>query len=526
MVEEHDDDDYGGHDDGDYVRMGSHRKNEHHFPHQMNQYLSISLLLLRCLDQAVHTYFLRKQVNPNPNFHFLQNPNRSPHLLDNKKPNCSATSPMATKQESQMTDEAPTGIIFSKPTYSTKKNDYRILDDLRNGAMAVVYRALCIPKNEHVAIKIIDGDFIEKNLDVLPVASGNILIPDHPNFLKHHCNITVGNKLWIEIIAPILYGVLPAMQLYIAKDLFIRASSLGTFFWTRRGIKARGKGSPCLDPGARSGPQTTELLCDVSGTLSTLFPVISPPYWVAPVAVRGKFSDKADVYSFGIVAMEVFLGRPPVLVFPESNYLGKKIAKRFQYSDHFRNSKASMKKCPDELWDLINDCLCRDPMERPNSTTLLSHPFFEMKGSGIEYLAKNLNEGLPDVKERFRMMKPFPFSSNSGDESSMQRPILGWKLSSERCELDPIFSAESVLMETTMMGLRGSVNVGNVTFVNIGEKIAKIIQRTMESETERAVAELVKEMKIEELMETEETEAVEEFAMELQKEDEKGKKKN
>jgi len=107
--------------------------------------------------------------------------------------------------------------------------------------------------------------------------------------------------------------------------------------------------------------------------------VAGTPYWMIPEP-EVIYSEKADIWSFGITALELAHGRPPL-----SN--GPKNEKHKKFSEAFR--------------DMVASCLHQDPSKRPSAEELSKHSFFK-NCMDSDFLVKNVLQGLPSVEERFK----------------------------------------------------------------------------------------------------------------------------
>ncbi|XP_057783470.1 serine/threonine-protein kinase BLUS1 [Salvia miltiorrhiza] len=365
--------------------------------------------------------------------------------------------------------------------YPLDSNCYKILDEIGRGVSAIVYKAVCIPmESSVVAIKAIDLEKSKTDFENVRREAKIMTLLWHPNILRAHCSFTVKSSLWVVMpfmsggslqsiiassypdglpepcIASVLKEILSALsylhdQGHLHRDIKagnILIDSNGTVKLADFGVSASVYESSLSCGWAGSSSSMSRMLTDVTGT----------PYWMAPEVIHSHtgYGIKADIWSFGITALELAHGRPPLSHLPPSKSMMMKITKKFRFSDHYDKTKASMnKRFSKSFKNMVGLCLDHDPSKRPTAEKLLKHSFFK-NCKGPDFLIKNVLHGVPAVEQRFKGAEIHRLTSMSrssedddddeADSASGQllkhRRISGWNFNEEGFQLDPVFPAD------------------------------------------------------------------------------------
>jgi serine/threonine protein kinase len=100
--------------------------------------------------------------------------------------------------------------------------------------------------------------------------------------------------------------------------------------------------------------------------------VVGTPSWMAPELILGSgYDEKVDIWSLGIVAIEIAEGEPP--------YLKENSMKALQLiSSNPPPTLREKNKWSSEFNDFVTRCLIKDPEARPRASELLEHPFISL----------------------------------------------------------------------------------------------------------------------------------------------------
>jgi len=99
--------------------------------------------------------------------------------------------------------------------------------------------------------------------------------------------------------------------------------------------------------------------------------VVGTPYWMAPELIRGHdYGTKVDIWSLGIMVMEMAEGEPPYMEFPPLRAL-------FLITTKGIPGLKEPEKWSRDFQEFFNSCLEKDPESRPDANELLGHPFLK-----------------------------------------------------------------------------------------------------------------------------------------------------
>lgn len=291
--------------------------------------------------------------------------------------------------------------------------DYKLYEEVGEGVSATVYRALCIPLNEIVAIKVLDLEKCNNDLDGIRREVQTMSLIDHPNLLQAHCSFTSGHTLWVvmpymaggsclhimkseypegfdePVIATLLREVLKALVYLHNHGHIHRDVKAGNILIDSNGaVKLADFGvSACMfDAGDRQRSRNT---------------FVGTPCWMAPEVMQQLhgYDFKADIWSFGITALELAHGHAPFSKYPPMKVLLMTLQNAPPGLDYERDKKFSK-----SFKEMVATCLVKDPKKRPTSEKLFKHSFFKHARSN-EYLARTILEGLTPLGDRFRTLK-------------------------------------------------------------------------------------------------------------------------
>lgn len=331
--------------------------------------------------------------------------------------------------------------------YSDLPEDYTLGPPIGFGASSIVYHATYHPKSSHdrpvpCALKVLDLDRLPQgSLRLLERETQLMSLSKHPNVLRVRGSWLDEHKLHIalrlmnagsaadvmqyawpggmeeEVVRCILKQALEGLNYlhvngFIHRD--IKAANLlidddGTVLLGDLGVAA-----PLNDEdhthvhenGTAKSPRIVVFDKDVNvaprrSRVGKRRSFVGTPCWMAPELISGiQYDSSADIWSFGITALELAQGRAP-----RSRESSRTVLLQIvQGAPPTLDREGGVHKYSRAFKEVVERCLAKDPSLRPTAAQLLQTPFFR-NAKKRSYLVGAILRDLPPLAQRLERRK-------------------------------------------------------------------------------------------------------------------------
>eukprot|EP01087_Luapelamoeba_hula_P003077 TRINITY_DN1289_c0_g1_i1.p1 TRINITY_DN1289_c0_g1~~TRINITY_DN1289_c0_g1_i1.p1 ORF type:complete len:485 (-),score=90.10 TRINITY_DN1289_c0_g1_i1:144-1598(-) len=261
------------------------------------------------------------------------------------------------------------------------------VDKIGEGAAGEVFVATNRHTKDKVAIKKMALN--DESVELLVTEISLMKTTQHPNVVRYIDTYVIGNEIWVvmefmgngcltEVLDQFEHLQMNEKQIaYVARETLKALSFAHSLHRIHRDIKSD---NILINAAGEVKIADFGYAAQLTQKKAQRSTVVGTPYWMAPELIRGQdYGTKVDIWSLGIMLMEMAEGEPPYMEFPPLRAL-------FLITTKGIPDLKKVDAWSSDMRDFLRCCLIKEYDERPDADQLLKHPFLRQVATSDELL--------------------------------------------------------------------------------------------------------------------------------------------